>query len=78
MLAAALQFHNLCPAIQYLLLHFLRASTLQHSALRCLLQLAVATILFSFGLSVYLYATSFAKGALLAEGGNSGAWTCVT
>lgn len=35
-------------------------------------ELAVATALFSYALSVYLYTTSFKKGALLAEGGNSG------
>lgn len=36
------------------------------------LQLASAAIVFSVALSVYLYATSFAKGALLAKGGNTG------
>jgi len=35
-------------------------------------ELAVATALFSYALSAYLYATSFKRGALLAEGGNSG------
>mmetsp|Transcript_41294 Transcript_41294/g.133042 ORF Transcript_41294/g.133042 Transcript_41294/m.133042 type:complete len:464 (-) Transcript_41294:58-1449(-) len=34
--------------------------------------IAGASILFSFGLSSYLYATSFTEGALLAKGGNSG------
>jgi len=34
--------------------------------------LAGASILFSTGLSIYLYASSFAPGALLAPGGNSG------
>merc|ERR1719454_2733079 len=34
--------------------------------------LAGASILFSTGLSAYLYAASFAPGALLAKGGNSG------
>lgn len=36
------------------------------------LQLAVSFIIISGLLSVYLYASSFKKGALLAEGGNSG------
>jgi delta14-sterol reductase/lamin-B receptor len=35
-------------------------------------ELAVATALFSYALSAYLYLSSFKKGALLAEGGNSG------
>jgi hypothetical protein len=35
-------------------------------------QLAVASILFSSIMSVYLYVRSFSKGALLAEGGNTG------
>eukprot|EP00048_Salpingoeca_helianthica_P014594 m.222486 g.222486 ORF g.222486 m.222486 type:complete len:424 (-) comp16040_c0_seq1:24-1295(-) len=34
--------------------------------------LLTASILFSFALSFYLYASSFKSGALLAEGGNSG------
>jgi len=34
--------------------------------------LAGASTLFSFGLTCYLYATSFKEGALLAKGGNSG------
>lgn len=36
------------------------------------LELAVATAVFSYALSAYLYLTSFKKGALLAEGGNTG------
>jgi hypothetical protein len=36
------------------------------------LPLATAAIAFSAVLSLYLYATSFARNALLAEGGNSG------
>jgi len=36
------------------------------------IQLAVATALLSYSLSLYLYFRSFKKGALLAEGGNSG------
>ncbi|KAG8462274.1 hypothetical protein KFE25_012094 [Diacronema lutheri] len=35
-------------------------------------ELAVATAVLSYALSVYLYASSFRKGALLAEGGNTG------
>lgn len=35
-------------------------------------ELAVTTALLSYALSAYLYASSFKKGALLAEGGNSG------
>lgn len=35
-------------------------------------QLAVASIIFSSLMSVYLYARSFNKGALLADGGNTG------
>jgi len=38
-------------------------------------QLAVAAIIFSIVLSVYLYVSSFQKGAVLAEGGKTG---CVT
>lgn len=37
------------------------------------LQLITAAIIFSFGLSVFLYLKSFVPGALLALGGNSGA-----
>ena len=36
------------------------------------LPLLTASIVFSFVLSAYLYARSFARGALLAEGGNTG------
>ncbi|RYG55272.1 hypothetical protein EON66_05685 [archaeon] len=36
------------------------------------LQLTVASIIFSVVLSVYLYASSFARGKMLALGGNSG------
>lgn len=43
-----------------------------------LLQLATASIVFSFALSVYLYVSSFHADALLAVGGNSGACTIRT
>jgi hypothetical protein len=36
------------------------------------IQLAVAAIVFSTAMSVFLYAASFRKGALLADGGNTG------
>jgi hypothetical protein len=36
------------------------------------LQLATSAIAFSCLLSVYLYASSFGRGKLVAEGGNSG------
>ena len=36
--------------------------------------LMTASILFSTALTLYLYATSYAKGAVLAQGGNTGYW----
>ena len=42
---------------------------------RAFAQLATVALLLSFGLSAYLYATSFVKGRMLAAGGNTGAST---